>query len=67
MASPSSVLTRGLGSWADVNLLITHGFGIGTVIAPPDIRILSITDERRGFLSMTDAARFLVTVSDTGR
>jgi hypothetical protein len=30
-ASPSSVLTDGLGSWSDVNLLVTMGLGVGVV------------------------------------
>lgn len=29
MASPSSVLTRGLGDWGSVNLMVTLGYGIG--------------------------------------
>ena len=29
MASPSTVLTRGLGAWGSVNLLVTRGLGIG--------------------------------------
>lgn len=33
MASPSSVLTRGLGSWGSVNLLPTLGYGIGAAAA----------------------------------
>lgn len=37
MASPSSVLTRGLGTWGDVNLLITHGFGIAEEVEPTPV------------------------------
>ena len=29
MASPSTVLSRGYGSWGSVNLLPTRGYGIG--------------------------------------
>lgn len=32
MASPSSVLTRGLGAWGSVSLLVTHGFGISDYV-----------------------------------
>lgn len=31
MASPSTVLSRGYGSWGSVNLVPTLGYGIGTV------------------------------------
>lgn len=31
-ASPSSVLTRGLGSWGSVNLLLTRGLGSSNVV-----------------------------------
>lgn len=29
MASPSTVISEGFGSWGSVNLLITDGYGIG--------------------------------------
>jgi hypothetical protein len=37
MASPSTVLTRGLGAFGGVNLLVTLGFGPGTTVVtvPP--------------------------------
>lgn len=31
-ASPSSVLTRGLGSWGSSSLLLTRGLGISTAV-----------------------------------
>ncbi len=37
MASPSTVLTRGYGSWGGVNLLPTLGYGIGAAIVPPPV------------------------------
>jgi hypothetical protein len=37
MASPSTVLSRGYGSWGSVNLVITRGLGVGvTTEAVPD-------------------------------
>lgn len=33
MASPSTVLTRGYGSWGTVNELPTLGYGIGASVA----------------------------------
>lgn len=33
MASISSVLSLGMGSWSNVNLDLTMGFGIGTPLA----------------------------------
>ena len=32
MASPSTVISEGFGSWGSVNLLPTLGFGINTLI-----------------------------------
>ena len=32
MATPSTVLTQGFGSWGNVNLLPTLGFGIGEAL-----------------------------------
>lgn len=34
MASPSSVLSMGYGSWGSVNLLPTLGYGTGAVTPP---------------------------------
>jgi hypothetical protein len=34
LSSPSSVLTHGLGSWSDENLLLTFGFGAGVAVDP---------------------------------
>jgi len=31
MASPSSVLTIGLGAWSSASLLVTLGYGIGEI------------------------------------
>lgn len=36
MASPSTVLSQGFGSWGSVHLLPTLGFGIGASIAGID-------------------------------
>lgn len=33
VGSPSSVLSRGIGSWGSVNLLVTRGFGVSTPLA----------------------------------
>jgi hypothetical protein len=33
-ASPSSVLTRGLGAWGSASLLVTRGFGVGPEAHP---------------------------------
>lgn len=35
MASPSSVLTMGLGSWGSPSLLVTLGYGIGGEVVTP--------------------------------
>lgn len=35
MASPSSVLTMGLGAWGSVNLIPTLGYGISNAIEGP--------------------------------
>lgn len=35
MASPSTVISRGFGSWGGVHLLPTRGYGIGTPFTPP--------------------------------
>lgn len=32
MASPSSVLTRGLGSWGSASLMLTRGLGSSVVV-----------------------------------
>ena len=37
MASPSTVVSLGFGSWGSVNLLLTLGFGIGVAVDPPDV------------------------------
>jgi hypothetical protein len=34
-ASPSSVLSLGLGGWSDENLLVRLGFGSAVVVPPP--------------------------------
>lgn len=34
MASPSSVLTRGLGSWGSASLMLTRGLGSAEVSEP---------------------------------
>ncbi len=31
-ASPSSVLSKGIGSWGSVNLMVTRGLGVGQVV-----------------------------------
>lgn len=47
-ASPSSVLTRGLGVWGSVNLLPTLGLGIGTASTAILSVPVSATLTRRG-------------------
>lgn len=44
MASPSSVLSLGLGSWGSVNLLPTLGYGVGeaVVVTPGTAKRLAI-------------------------
>lgn len=62
-ASPSSVLTRGLGSWGDVNLLVTHGFGVAAVqLVPPYLAVVSDTPK---FLAVqTDTPKFTAIQTD---
>ncbi len=40
VGSPSSVLSRGIGTWGNVNLMVTRGFGVGTAV--PDHPIMTI-------------------------
>ena len=36
MASPASIITRGIGAWGSAGLIITRGYGIGeTALALP--------------------------------
>jgi hypothetical protein len=63
MASPSSVLTLGYGSWGSVNLLPTLGYGQGAVAAaayyPPQLTVyrtnagtLNVNRENAGTLTL---------------
>lgn len=43
MASPSSVLTRGLGSWGSRKLVVTHGFGSGAAVVSLPLIISTVS------------------------
>jgi hypothetical protein len=69
MASPSTVLTQGLGVWGTVYTLVTLGFGIGasvtrqpsplrTVIASADNRFPYVRREDR-FVDAANENRFV--------
>ena len=73
MASPSSVLTQGLGSWGSANLVITLGFGIGAqsvqepgCVHPTDAAIWAVdpTDAAIWGLAPSDAALWAVSPTD---
>lgn len=52
MASPSTVLTLGYGSFGGVNLLPTLGFGLGVAAVPAGRRVcLHGADHRRAGLT----------------
>lgn len=63
MASPSTVLTRGLGSWGDVNLMVTHGFGVAAIqLVPPYMAV--IYDRPKYLAVQSDRATYLAIQSD---
>jgi hypothetical protein len=66
MASPSTVITLGFGSWGGVNLLPTLGYGIGEdVVQEPGC--VHGTDAARWSVNGSDAARWRVQGSDAAR
>jgi hypothetical protein len=70
MASPSSVLTQGLGSWGSVSLIITSGFLEGIdepgCVHPTDAAIWSVdpTDAAIWDVAPSDAALWAVAPTD---
>lgn len=59
MASPSTVLTRGFGSWGSVNLLPTLGYGIGEVgdTSPVSVWTVRGRDRSNPTVAGTDRSR----------
>jgi hypothetical protein len=62
-ASPSTVLTRGIGSWGSTSLILTRGLGQGAVAAaayyPPQLTVyrtnagtLNVNRENAGTLTL---------------
>lgn len=66
MASPSSVLTQGLGSWGTPSLLVTLGFGSSEVVAAHGflcINSLTITPALLGRMTITPALECDATIT----
>ena len=67
MASPSSVLTLGLGSWGSASDLLTLGYGLSEDVPETTTYVVCVSGSSRRVIGVEGAARRVVAVSGASR